>query len=210
MVFHNTVAKSSSIMSRTATLSKETIMAAALAIVRKKGVEALSARVLGRELGCSSSPIFTAFGSMDELLTEVRKSAIQVFSNQVKDAMNYTPAFKEYGLRFIRFAKKEPNLFKLIFLNPSAAAEGMNRQAEIIKQSMMQEYALTEEQAGMLISETWIYGCGMATLISSGARNLDEETVSMRLSRQFVSVLSYIKSGKNVEAVTPQPRENSR
>lgn len=54
--------------------TREEIIAAALDIVSRKGVEALTARELGEALGSSARPIFTVFRSMEELQQEVRSA----------------------------------------------------------------------------------------------------------------------------------------
>ena len=56
-------------------VTREEIVAAALDIVSRKGIEALTARELGEALGSSARPIFTVFRSMEELQQEVRSAA---------------------------------------------------------------------------------------------------------------------------------------
>ena len=106
-------------MPRSAFFTKETIAAAGLEIVRRQGISALTARALGKQLGCSLSPIFTVFKDMDEIHTAVRQAAADLFADYVKDVLDYQPAFKEYGMRLIRFAKQEQNIFQLFLENAS-------------------------------------------------------------------------------------------
>lgn len=54
--------------------TREEIVAAALDIVSRQGIEALTARELGEVLGNSARPIFTVFRSMEELQQEVRSA----------------------------------------------------------------------------------------------------------------------------------------
>lgn len=54
--------------------TREEIVAAALDIVSRQGIEALTARELGEVLGSSARPIFTVFRSMEELQQEVRSA----------------------------------------------------------------------------------------------------------------------------------------
>ena len=72
--------------------TREQILNEALQMARKKGIDAVVARELGKALGTSSSPIFTAFKNMEELQREVRKRALMEFESYVKDALNFTPA----------------------------------------------------------------------------------------------------------------------
>ena len=54
--------------------TREEIVAAALDIVSRKGIEALTARELGETLSSSARPIFTVFRSMEELQQEVARA----------------------------------------------------------------------------------------------------------------------------------------
>ena len=59
--------------------TKDEIVDAALDIVSRDGVEAMTAREVGERLSSSARPIFTVFGSMEELYGEVRKAAMRRF-----------------------------------------------------------------------------------------------------------------------------------
>ena len=99
-----------------AKFTREEIIDAAFQLAREKGVEAVVAREVGKRLGTSSSPIFTAFRNMEELHTEVKKAAMKKFETYVQDALNYSPVFKYVGLRMIRFAIEEPKLFQILYM----------------------------------------------------------------------------------------------
>lgn len=58
-------------------LVKSTLIDAAFQMAREKGIESVVARELGKRLGTSSSPIFTAFKNMEELHKEVRNMAMK-------------------------------------------------------------------------------------------------------------------------------------
>lgn len=98
-------------------LVKSTLIDAAFQMARENGIESVVARELGKRLGTSSSPIFTAFKNMEELHKEVRNMAMKEFESYVRDAVNYTPAFKHVGERIIQFAAAEPKLFGQIWLH---------------------------------------------------------------------------------------------
>lgn len=55
-------------MPRQPRFSKDDIVSAGLRIVGASGIEAVSARALGKELGTSSSPMFTMFKDMNEVM----------------------------------------------------------------------------------------------------------------------------------------------
>ena len=71
-------------MPRSAFFSKKTIAEAGLEVVRRQGISALTARALGKQLGCSLSPIFTVFKDMNEIQTAVRQAASALFADYLK------------------------------------------------------------------------------------------------------------------------------
>lgn len=70
-----------------AKFTRDQIIQAGLDIVRKNGMEALSARALGTELGSSARPIFTVFQNMEEVQDEVVKSAKLLYAGYVRKGL---------------------------------------------------------------------------------------------------------------------------
>ena len=97
--------------------TKEEIVNAAYELTREKGIDAVVAREVGKRLNTSASPIFTVWNSMEELKEEVWKLAKQKYQEYMEDIFDYASAFKEFGMRWVRFAAEEPNLYRLLFLS---------------------------------------------------------------------------------------------
>lgn len=190
-------------MPRSAFFSKEAIAAAGLEIIRKQGVEALSARALSKQLGCSLSPIFTVFKDMDEIHTAVRQAAAALFADYVKDVIDYQPAFKEYGMRLIRFAKEEQNIFQLFFERGNSLIDNAPVAALNCLDEIKELYRLTDGQILILYRQLWAFTCGIAVLATQSPEEYPEELASEMISTQFISTLSFLKSGRPVENVTP-------
>lgn len=200
-------AKYNNIMSKISAYKKEDIVAAALELVRNGGEDALTARALGAAMGCSTSPLFTVCGSLEQIFGDVRQAAIDEFVAYVKDATNYIPAFKEYGLRLVNFAKTEPNLFKLVFMNTDAASERLNPIALECLGGMKGTFGLEENQVMILFDQMWTFACGLAMLEISGAENHTEQQISDMLSRAFAGTMMMLKSGMQVDNMTPRLRK---
>ena len=195
------------LMPRKALFTKEEIVEKALDLVRRKGFEALTARELGTALGCSSRPIFTVFNSMEEVASAVKQAAQQLFSDYVADVNNYTPAFKEFGLRLVRFAHEEQTLFNLLVFHKDAdVANEIHPKALECLDFIRSDYSITKEQAYRLFGQLWAFVCGLALLSSKDATLYSDEVVSDMISLQFASTLSFIKSGKNLVSPTPHLR----
>ena len=151
-------------MPRNALLTKEAVTAAGLAIVRREGQNALTARALSRELGCSLSPIFTVFKDMDEIQVSVKKAAEDFFADFMKDVNEFEPAFKEFGLRLVRFAKQDGNLFDMLFLSRGGRSDIAGQIAQRSLMDIQQNYDLTDSQASMIFKQMWPVATGIASL----------------------------------------------
>ncbi len=186
-----------------AKFTKEEIIATALTIVKKQGIEALTARSMANELGSSARPIFTVFASMEEVQAEVRAAAMKVFESYAELAKAYTPAFKQIGIQMIQFANREPKLFQLLYMqehNDSKSFEEhmkyLGDTGELCLTMLEQEYALKRAEAVALFKQVWIFTYGICVLCATGACRFGEEKIQEMLSREFASMLVLIKSGK--------------
>lgn len=193
-------------MPRSAYFSKDEIIEKALQIVREQGEEALSARSLSKVLNCSISPIFTVFKNMDEVNTCTMAAARKHFSDLVADVNEYDPAFKEFGLRLIRFAREEQNLFHYLFLRKNEASKGMHPKAQECIQNICDTFGISLAQADTMIRQLWTFSCGLAMLSSKDVETYTDEVVGEMLSFQFMSSITFLKSGEKVVNVIPNKK----
>ena len=193
-------------MPRQPRFSKEDIVAAGLKIVRASGYEAVSARALGKVLGSSSSPMFTVFKDMGEVMEAINRAAQDAFLEYMDGVTAYSPAFKEFGLRLVSFSKEKPNLFQLLFFGKDSHPEIAERIAKECLCKFEQGYELTGEQAELLFRQMWPVACGIAALSIKHPEDFPEETVSRTLSYHFVGILSIIQSGREIKDVKPQKK----
>ena len=90
--------------------TREEMVAAAVRVVRSKGISGLTAKSMADELGTSTQPIFTCFGSMDAVKKEVCAAAVNLYDTYVSAGLNESIPFFGFGRQYIRFAKEEPEL----------------------------------------------------------------------------------------------------
>lgn len=179
-------------MPRKALLTREAVIAATLKLARKGGLEAVTARALSGALGCSLSPLFTVFDSMDEIRTETRECARRSFAKYVEDSVEADEPFKEYGMRIIRFAAQEPDLFKIVFLSPDLLDPEMEPVLQACIEPIKKAYSLSDSQAMFIFHRVWIFVCGLAVLNSSRAQCFDENQIGELLFEQFHAVHSFL------------------
>lgn len=186
------------------------IAAAALAIVKEQGVAALTARELGKRLGCSASPIFTVFQSMDEVKWAARTLALREFEAYISDYEDYTPAFKRIGTRMVSYAIREPELFKLLFLQQPPQGQdfedtihGLGPLREISLRLIRRDYGLSLPEANTLFEQVWVHTFGMGVLCATQVCTLSEAEINEMLGQIFGGMMLLIHSGKSGAAAHP-------
>lgn len=192
--------------------TREEILKKAFELAREKGIDAVVARELGKELGTSSSPIFTAFKNMEELQAEVRKMALQEFESYVRDALNFTPAFKYVGMKMIEFAMKEPKLFQLVYMREhdgdqsyDMLIEELGETVQVCIDAMQTEYGVSREEAELLFRQVWLHTFGICVLVAGKVCRLTPEEISEMLSVEFQGTLMLIKS-KTFQTIPVNPK----
>lgn len=150
--------------------SKEQIINAALEVSRKNGFAGLTARKLATELGSSAKPIFGLFQNMEEVQNEVIRAANAIYQSYIQKSINNSeyPPYKASGMAYIRFAKEEKELFRLLFMRDRTSERIEENREEIrpLLNMIMQNLGLSEE-ALLFHMESWIYVHGIATMIAT-------------------------------------------
>ncbi|MGN1154741.1 MAG: TetR/AcrR family transcriptional regulator [Agathobacter sp.] len=176
--------------------TKEEIINAAFELTREKGIDAVVAREVGKRLNTSSSPIFTVWNSMEELKEEVRLLARQKYQQYMADIFEYSPAFKELGMRCVRFAAEEPNLYRLLFLSQRDEHSPYIRFKEevgnifvpLVKE-IRRTFEISEEDAEDLFHQMIIFANGIATYVITDADSFSQKEVSRHLSRVCIGIV---------------------
>lgn len=176
--------------------TKEEIVNAAFELTREKGIDAVVAREVGKRLNTSSSPIFTAWSSMDELKQEVYKLARQKYQQYMADIFDYCPAFKEFGMRCVGFAAEEPNLFRLLFFSKQEEHSPYLRfKKELgsiftpIVEEIGKRFALSSPESEELLNQMFIFANGIAAFVLTDADSFSKEAVSRHLSQVCIGIV---------------------
>lgn len=185
--------------------TKEQIIAAALDIVARNGVEALTAKELGHALNTSTTPIFTVFHSMQEVQDAVKAAAMVRFESYAHKAGQDMPVFKQVGMQMILFAKEEPQLYQLVFMSANSAVKSfeevyahLGSVADECLTAIQTDYGLSRGPAKTLFEHTWIHTFGIGALCATGMCNFSEEQISKMLTQDFTAMMALLKSGKEI------------
>lgn len=178
-------------MPRSFLFTKEQILTAALELIRKKGADALTARALGAELGTSSQPIFSYFDNMADLRNGVTCSANALYQRYIKEEMKRGkyPPYKASGMAYIRFAREEKELFKLLFMRDRTGEEKPPaEETELLLSLICRQVNVTKKEATLFYLEMWAYVHGIATMIATGYYDWSEELTSKTLTDMYVGL----------------------
>ncbi len=176
-------------MPRKFIFTKEEIQNAALDLTREKGISAVTARALGVKLGTSSQPIFGYFENMADVHNAVTQAANELHLTRLREEMESEkyPPYKANGMAYIRFAREEKELFKLLFLR-DRTNEDKNRfdeGREMLIDMIAKQVGISQEQARLFHLEMWAYVHGIATMIATGFYDWSEELCSQTLTDMY-------------------------
>ena len=183
--------------------TREEIIAAALNIVRKEGMEGITARGLGAELGTSSRPIFTAFQDMEEVQKETIQAVKALYNSYSDEAFDENLPFREVGMQYFRFAREEPRLFELLFMRNCAKDMDISDflsltldNYEKILESIEESYGLSRQFACRSFENIWLFTHGISCLQATATIQFTDEKVGKLLDEMYNSLyLLYMERG---------------
>ncbi len=178
--------------------TKKEMVEAALRIVRTNGIDGLTAKTMADELGTSTQPVFTAFGSMDAVRQEVYAAAVRVYDDYADAGLKEKIPFFGVGMQYIRFAREEPELYRVLFLtrtqNKDYSAMGsMRHLQELVRPALMNVYHITAEEADLYFRDLWLIAHSLSTLIVTGDCPYSDREIGQILTGVSISICKSIK-----------------
>ncbi len=195
-----------------AKFSREEVIQGALDLVRREGMEGLTARGLAAALGSSPRPIFTLFEGMEEVCREVIRAAQKLYQGYLDREMGSGayPPYKASGMGYIRFAQEEKELFKLLFMRDRSAEVIEENREEIrpLLELIQDKLGVDEDQAFLFHLEMWIYVHGIATMLATHYLALEPGFISQVLTDAFEGLrMRWLQRGKAPGAAAPEKEE---
>ena len=166
----------------------------AFGLIREKGHESLTARNLAASLGCSTQPIMYQFPNLDTLRDLTYQKADSFHSEYILAGGDLL----EIGMRYIRFAEEEPQLFRFLF--QSGRFSGVSLE-DLIKSpeaadlliSVSREEGVTMEEAAGFFEPLAALVHGYASLIANNGMKYDPDAIRKSLTM----IEEGIRKGKN-------------
>ena len=174
-------------------VTKADIIGTSIDMVREKGVEALNARAIAARMRCSTQPIFSNYASMEELKQDVISNAYNLYMSFLKQETesNQYPPYKAAGMGYIRFAREEQELFKLLFMRDRSQeniGDGFDESTQMSIQMIQKSLGLSYEKANQFHLEMWIYVHGIASLLATSYLPLEWEAISELLTNAYQGI----------------------
>ncbi len=193
-------------MTRQPVFKKEKIVAAAFALLRRKGWQRVTVRTIARELQSSPMPIYSARLSMADLEWELRAKTWELIQEYQKRAYTDNP-LSNIAIGLVVFAKDEPNLYRFLYVERPV----LDKEEEVEKQTVKfrQAYgrhkhlvaALRLVPDGIqnpLMLKSWIFVHGLASLLGNRAMEMSERKV-IRLIEEAGGAFYFFEQQLNKE-----------
>lgn len=163
-------------------VTRDDIINVAVDIVRANGADGINARTIADALGCSTQPIFSNFDSMITLRFAIVEKADELCREYITreiESGKY-PEYKANGMAYIRFAKEERELFKLLYMRDRAGEDipMSTYNTSDMEELVYQNTGLSGEAAKLFHLEVWAFVHGIASMFATGFLDLDWELVS--------------------------------
>lgn len=172
-------------------ITKEDIIKTAVELVRVNGEQSVNARAIATALNCSTQPVFSNFATMDELQKAVIVAAYDRYRGFLKNEVESGryPQYKAFGMAYIRFAKEERELFKLLFMRDRRGEDtSPSMDFEESVQMIMKANGVTVEKARLMHLEAWTCVHGIGTMLATSFLSLEWDLISDMLTDVYQGI----------------------
>ena len=149
---------------------KETIIAAAVDLIKEQGAGYFSVRNVAKTMNCSTQPIYSSFSNSMELYAEVLAEIKRMFIAHTKK--QYTDKlFRNMGLGFAYFARDYSNLFLAFFQDKEQNEQFVDQFLKDLRTALDDDTRfldLSSEGKDGLLEKMWIFTYGYSDLIIKG------------------------------------------
>ena len=150
--------------------SRELIIKKSFELFKEEGIEAISARHVGRILDASPAPIYKSIGSMEILKEELIGKAKNLFMEYLTKKRTGIK-FLDIGMGIAIFAREEKKLFLRVFLKENIEDSLLEGFLNLIRSEIAKDERfsnINEKMQEELLMKCWIFAHGLSTLIATG------------------------------------------
>jgi hypothetical protein len=157
-------------------------------MVRKNGIDVLTARSIAQKLKCFTQPIYSMYGGMEEVKDDVFSRAVDFVLTSMKQYENEknVPAMN-LAIGCLLFARNEKHLFRALYLS-DYSSHYLKRNKDKINDEMYAAFKqfdkrlsmITESRVQKMFLKLTVYWLGIGTMINTNTSELDiDEAIAM-------------------------------
>lgn len=154
--------------------TREDIVKAAFQVTRAHGWAKCSARMIAKELGSSTMPIYTALSSMNRLQEDVLEMA-QTFLVRFMTTKRTEHDFLDMGVGYVLFAQEEKNLFRFMYFRDGDDSGLPRIDYHFVLEALMPRLAGEQALTGLpmearqeILQKMWVFSHGLAVMLHNG------------------------------------------
>ena len=182
-----------------AKITKEMVIDAAFEVTRAIGSENVNARTVSEKLGCSTQPVMYHFSRIEEMKRAVYDKANLFHTEYLMNIEKpQEGVMLGIGLNYIRFAIKEPNLFRFLFQSGFAVENSLLDMVN--SEELLPVLSAMQGAMGMDIAQTKevfltiaMFAHGYASIIANNSLEYDEKIVAEHLERAYRGAVLAVK-----------------
>lgn len=187
-------------MPKQVSITKEMVDQTAFELVRAKGMEALTARSIAEQAGCSTQPIYKIYRNLEELKSHVVDMVEEYAAGIIFHYDKTAIPFLNTGLGFIHFAETEKVLFRVFtaenYLGNSVFCPLEDKYLYSLMEELLGDAPLGSEERRELFLNTMIYTNGLAHMAYAGQLGMTEKQVAERLIGFFYHFAGMERKGE--------------
>lgn len=174
-----------------AKITRDMIIDAAFEVTREKGAENVNARTVSERLGCSTQPVMYHFARIEDMKRAVYAKTDRYHTEYLMGIQNpQNDGLLEIGLNYIRFAIREPNLFRFLFQSGFVAENSlleMIDSEELLPfiSAMQEAMGMSTEQTKEVFLTVAMFSHGYASIIANNSLEYDEALAAAHLERAY-------------------------
>lgn len=172
-------------------ITREMVVEAAFEVTRTMGIENVNARTVSEKLGCSTQPVMYNFAKIEEMKRAVYEKTDRFHSEYLMNiADSGESVMLGIGLNYIRFAIREPNLFRFLFQSGYVVGNSLlemtdSEELKPILDMMSGAMEMDTKQTKKVFLTIAMFAHGYASVIANNSLEYDENTAAAQLERAY-------------------------
>lgn len=174
-----------------AKITKNMIVDAAFEVAREIGAENINARTVAKKLNCSTQPIMYHFATIEELKKAVYAKLDRYHTEYLMNIQKPQEGIMlGIGLNYIRFAIKEPHLFRFLFQSGFAVENSLlemidSEELNPVISAMREAMGISMEQTKEVFLTIALFAHGYASILANNSLEYDEKLITIHLERTY-------------------------